>query len=406
MVKLYSFKKSNEMLEYAKQIIPGGVQASRKPFVPGLSPVYMVKGKGARCWDVDGNEFIDYTLSLGPIILGYAYPRVNEAVTEALKNGVVFTNNHPIQNELAEKMRKLVPSAEMSTFFKSGSDATSAAVRIARAYTGREKVARCGYHGWHDWCCPDVKGVPKILNGYVFGFDGNNLETLERIFKEHPSEIACVIIAPETVNPAKMRETLLTIQKLAHENGTVFILDEVKTGFRIALGGVQEYVGVTPDMTTVSKAMANGFTLSAVLGKKEIMETATQTHISATFNGEFISLVAAFTTIQELEDRQGTKHIWRMGEKLLKGLNDVINDAGVNAEAISEPYPPMPIVRFKDEDERIREAHELLWFRQAIGRGILVCSHVWFISLSHGDEEIDTTIEALGESFKAVKEMI
>jgi glutamate-1-semialdehyde aminotransferase len=136
------------------------------------------------------------------------------------------------------------------------------------------------------------------------------------------------------------------------------------------------------------------------------METATQTHISATFNGEFISLVAAFTTIQELEDRQGTKHIWRMGEKLLKGLNDVINDAGVNAEAISEPYPPMPIVRFKDEDERIREAHELLWFRQAIGRGILVCSHVWFISLSHGDEEIDTTIEALGESFKAVKEMI
>lgn len=406
MANLYDFKKSNEMFEYAKQIIPGGVQASRRPFVPGLSPVYMVRGKGARCWDVDGNEFIDYTLSLGPVILGYAYPRVNEAVAEALKSGVVFTNNHPVQNELAEKLRKLVPSAEMSTFFKSGSDATSAAVRIARTYAGREKVARCGYHGWHDWCCPDVKGVPKVLKDYVFGFDGNKPETLEAIFKGHPNEIACVIIAPETVNPTKMKESLLAVQKLAHDNGAVFILDEVKTGFRIALGGLQEYVGVTPDMTTVSKAMANGFPLSAVLGKKEIMEASNQTHISATFNGEFLSLVAAVTTIQELEDRQGIKHIWRMGERLLSGLNDAIKDASVSAEAIQEPYPPMPVVRFRDEDDRIRNAHETLWFRQAIGRGILVSGHVWFISLSHGEAEIDKTIEVLGESFKAIKGML
>lgn len=406
MVELYNFKKSNEMFDYAKQLIPGGVQASRRPFVPGLSPVYMVRGKGARCWDVDGNDYIDYTLSLGPVILGYAYPRVNEAVAEALESGVVFTNNHPVQNELAEKLRKLVPSAEMSTFFKSGSDATSAAVRIAKTYAVREKVARCGYHGWHDWCCPNEKGVPKVLNDYVFGFDGNKPETLEAIFKEHPNEIACVIIAPETVNPAKMKESLLAIQKMAHENGAVFILDEVKTGFRIALGGLQEYVGVTPDMTTVSKAMANGFPLSAVLGKREIMEAANQTHISATFNGEFLSLVASLATIQELEDRQGIRHIWKMGERLLGGLNDAIRDSGVSAKAISEPYPPMPIVRFTDEDGRIRSAHEMLWFRQAIGRGILVCGHVWFISLSHGEQEIDRTIEVLGESFKAVKGMI
>jgi len=406
MVELYGFKKSNEMFEKAKQIIPGGVQASRRPFVPSLSPVYMVRGKGAHCWDVDGNEFIDYTLSLGPVILGYAYPKVNEAVSEALKDGVVFTNNHPIQNELAEKLKELVPSAEMSTFFKSGSDATSAAVRIARTYTGRERVARCGYHGWHDWCCPDTKGVPKVLGDYVFGFDGNKPETLEGTFKKYPNEIACAIIAPETINPANMRESLTAIQKLCHDNGAVFILDEVKTGFRIALGGLQQHVGIVPDITTVSKAMANGFPLSAVLGKREIMEAANQTHISATFNGEFLSLVAAITTIRELEEKHGVRHIWRMGERLLAGLGDAIRDAGVSAEAVADPYPPMPIVRFTDEDQRIRSAHEMLWFRQAIGRGILVCGHVWFISLSHGEEEIDRTIEVLGESFKAVREMI
>ena len=264
----YAYAKSYALFQQAKDIIPGGVQASRRPFVSGSSPVYMVKGKGSHCWDVDGNEFIDYTLSLGPVILGYAYQRVNEAVIEALKNGIVFTNNHPIQNELAEKLEQLVPSAEMATFFKTGSDATSAAVRIAKTHTGKEKVARCGYHGWHDWCCPEVKGVPKILKEYVFAFDGNQPETLESILQQQSDHIACVIVAPERLDSETMEKSLREIQKLTHECGAILIFDEVKTGFRIALGGVQEHIGIVPDMTTLSKAMANGFPISAVVGKE------------------------------------------------------------------------------------------------------------------------------------------
>ncbi len=396
----YQFTKSYELFGKAQKIIPGGVQASRRPLVPGRAPVYIDHAKGCRCWDVDGNEYIDFCLSWGPIILGYAYDPVDEAAIEMIRKGIVFTQNHPIQNELAEKLCQLIPCAEMVTFMKTGSEVTSVAVRIARAYTGREKIARCGYHGWHDWCNVGGNGVPKVLEGQTLEFDGNRPETLERLFEENPNEIAGVIIAPEEVVPPD-RSKFERIKEITHRHGAILIFDEVKTWPRISLGGFQEWIGVIPDIATLSKAMANGFPIGAVVGRKEVMETVNHIWISATFNGETASMAAALKTIQELERLNALEHIWRMGRMLIDGLNEIIREFGAPAEAFGWPLPPMPFMRFTVEDKETEEKLRTSFFGEVISRGVLLHpTHMWFVSYAHKEEDIERTLEIVREAMK------
>lgn len=402
MTKLYEFTQSEEMFEKAQNLIPGGAQASNRPYLPGPFPNYMQKGKGAHIWDVDGNEYIDYLLGYGPIILGHAYPRVNEAVKKQLDEGMQLSRSHPVQNQLAEKLISLIPCAEMVHFFKTGSCVTTAAVRIARNYTNRDKVIKCGYHGWHDWCTTG-KGIPEKVTQLTFSFEYNDLEMVERIFQENKDQIACLIMEPMVTIPPQPG-FLESIQKLTKQNGAVLIFDEVKTGFRFALGGAEEYANIIPDMAVFSKGMANGFPIAAVVGKKEIMQTSIDVHLSATFNVEILSMVASLATIQELEEKRGLEHIWKMGERLRSGLNQIIKE--MDLEADDEGYPPMQWVRFRYQDEEKRTRVQETFTRESIRRGIFYPHHPWFISLSHSQKDIDKTLEVSQEAFGLAKKAL
>ncbi len=266
------YAKSTEMHERALKTIPLGSQTfskSRTQYPVGVSPLFIQRGKGSHVWDVDGNEYIDYVNGLAAITLGYADPDVNEAVEKQLHDGIIFSLPHPLEFQVAEKIREMVPCAEMSRFGKNGSDATSGAIRLARAHTNRDRVAMCGYHGWQDWSIGSTarhRGVPKAVRELTHTFSYNNIDSLDALLKKHPGEFAAVILEP--MNFEAPRDAFLQkVRELAHKNGALFILDETITGFRLANGGAQQLFGVTPDLATFGKGMANGFPVSAVSGK-------------------------------------------------------------------------------------------------------------------------------------------
>jgi len=243
----------------AQELIPDGTQTMSKgpqQFVFGVFPIYLERGKGSHVWDVDGNEYIDYSQALGPIILGHAYPAVTEAVRHQLEQGTTFTLLHPLEVEVAELLTEIVPSAEMVRFAKNGSDVTAAAVRLVRAYTRREHIAYCGYHGWEDWYVAGTTrniGVPACLRDLLHPFEYDHIETLEQVFAEHPDDIAAVIMEPVITVPPR-NGFLEQVKELAHAHGALLIFDGVVSGFRYALGGAQVLYGVTPDLTCLGKA--------------------------------------------------------------------------------------------------------------------------------------------------------
>jgi 3-aminobutanoyl-CoA transaminase len=274
--------KSLELFEQACTLVPGGVLGARKPtdFINGEYPIFLESGKGCRLTDVDGNEFVDFLCGYGPIILGYREEEVDRAVYDQISGkGFCFTLTQKFQNRLAKKIHELVPSAEMSIFLKTGSDATTASIRIARAHTGRLKVMRCGYHGWHDWCVEMKGGIPSKFFEDVFEFQYNRLDQLEQLMAEHGSDTAAIIMTPfGHPNHQEMQVPepgfLEGVKDIAQKYGAVLIYDEIRTGFRVSMGGAQKYYGVSPDISVLGKAIANGYPISVVTGKKEIMMAA------------------------------------------------------------------------------------------------------------------------------------
>jgi glutamate-1-semialdehyde-2,1-aminomutase len=406
---MISFRKSEELYEEAKRIIPGGVTNARHPtkFYPGHYPIFMHRGKGCHVWDVDENEYIDWILSFGPIILGHAHPRVDRSVRAALARGFCFTMVHPVQNELARLLVEIIPCAEMVRFLVGGSDVTAAAIRIARIYTGREKIVRWGYHGWHDWCYGgggtdrSASGVPEGVKRDILGFTYNDLGSLEGVFKKHRGRIAGVIMQPYEASHEWPNEGFLEgVRRIVHENGAVLIFDEIRTGFRMALGGAQEYFGITPDLAAVSKAIANGYPISAVVGKREIMRVAADTRLSSTFLVNSFPMFAAIETIRELQEKDGVTRMWSMGEKLMEGLRGIIDECGVDAEVIGAP--PLPLLRFTDPHEDRRENLKGTFFKETTKRGVLFHpNHCWFLSLAHTRRDIDNTLEVSRNAMKA-----
>ncbi len=252
-------RKSNEIYERAKKIIPAGTQTFSKgvtQFVDGFAPKYLKKGKGAYAWDVDDNKYLDYVMGGHPIILGYADPDVNRAVMEQLELGSIFSLMNELEVEVTELLIDAVPCAEAARFGKNGADATTVGVRIARAVTGRDHIAYCGYHGWHDWYIANTdlnSGVPKFNQELTDPFAYNDLDSLEKIFKQYPGQVAVVIMEPLTILEPK-DDFLNEVKKMTHDNGALLMFDEVMTGFRFAFGGAQELTGVTPDLTALAKA--------------------------------------------------------------------------------------------------------------------------------------------------------
>lgn len=402
------FARSQELFAEAQQIIPGGVTSARHPskFVPGSYPIFMNRGRGCHVWDVDGNEYIDWIMSFGPVVLGHRHPRVERAVRRSLSDGFCFTMVHPSQNELARELLATIPCAEMAKFFLSGSDATSAAIRIARIATGRDKIVRWGYHGWHDWCYGGAGsdrasvGVPEGIRQDILTFIYNDLDSLSRLFLENSGKIAGIIMQPyETSKDLPLPGFLEGVMRIAHENGAVVIFDEIRSGFRVALGGSQEYFGVLPDLTCVSKAMANGYPISAVVGRREIMEAAGKTRFSATFFVNAFPMIASIETIRELRERNAVAHMWRIGQRLMDGLNAIGTELGVPLQMAG--LPPIPMLKFTDSNEDRREAVRRAFFTETTRRGVLFHpGHCWFLSLAHSDRDVDKTLEVARESLK------
>jgi glutamate-1-semialdehyde-2,1-aminomutase len=409
-----NFEKSVKLYEEAKDLIPGGVTSARRPnkFVEGKYPVFFSRGKGSHSWDVDENEFIDWVCSFGPLILGHCNERVDKAVIEDIKNGFCFTMVNPIQNAFAKKLIEIIPCAEMVRMVTSGSDATAAAVRIARVYTKRDKVVRWGYHGWHDWSYGGAGtdrvavGVPDSVVKDVLTFTYNDLDSLETVFKENEGSIACVIMQPfESSKEQPIPGFLEGVKKITSENGALLIFDEIRCGFRVALGGAQEYYNIIPDLACFSKAIANGYPISAVVGKREVMEPSQATRLSATFFPNTFPMVAALATISELEEKNGIEHMWKQGRVLAEGMESIAGSLGIEAKMLGLPVVPMFKFLFKDDALNMRCREH--FFAAMVQKGILMHpNHHWFLSLAHTDKDVAETLNAAEVCFKNMKKEV
>lgn len=395
--------KGDALYERALRTIPWGTQTgSKRPAAElrGVAPPYIVKGKGCRIWDLDGNDYIDYKMACGPIILGHAYDRVNAAATEQMASGAVHSAAHPVEVELAEELTRTVPCAEMVRFLKSGAEVTSAAVRIARAHTGREKVISSGYHGWHDWSLPGTKGVPAALRELTVSvpWDAGRLEeALER----HRGQVACFILSvPYDRTEGEIRDFLRAARALTEREGVLLVYDEIVTGFRLAMGGAQERFGVIPDLAAFSKAMANGFPIGAVVGRKDVMSAWEGVTISSTFGGEAFSMAAALATIAELREKRAHEQLWEAGTRLMNGINAMASDLGLGIRA--EGLAPVFSVRFEGKDAEEGRRFSVAFQRELLMRGIMPYS-VWYITYSHFEKEIGRTLQVIREAMEGMK---
>ena len=412
IIEKLNITKSRKLFEEATKLVPGGVLGARKPadFIEGDYPIFLESGQGSKLTDVDGNEFIDFLCGYGPIILGYREKEVDEAVIRQITDkGFCFTLTQRYQNQLAQKLSEIVPCSEMSIFLKTGSDATTASVRIARAYTNRLKVMRCGYHGWHDWCVEMKGGIPEKFYEDVHEFRYNNLDQLKDLMAIHGDQTAAIVMTPfGHPNHQKMAEPkpgfLEGVREIASKYGAVLVFDEVRTGFRLAMGGAQELYGVTPDLVVLGKGMANGYAISVVTGKAEVMMAAAQKlFISSTFFPNSDGYIAALKTIEILERDNVLANIWEKGGRFLKKIQTIIDKYNVGAELTG--VAPMFYVTFKKDEADTHRARRDDFYTQLIRRGIFLHPHHHgYISYRHTEEDLDTTIQAIDEAMAYVKD--
>lgn len=403
--------KSLELFEEATELIPGGVLGARKPvdFIEGEYPIFLESGKGCRLTDVDGNEFIDFLCGYGPIILGYREEELDEAVYRQIREkGFCFTLTQKYQNLLARKLTELVPSSELSIFLKTGSDATSASIRIARAYTNKLKVMRCGYHGWHDWCVEMKGGIPAKLFEDVFEFQYNNLEQLSDLMARHGDQTAAIIMTPfGHPNHQEMQIPkpgfLEGVREIADRYGAVLVYDEIRTGFRLSMGGAQKLYGVTPDVSVLGKAIANGYPISVVTGKRDVMmASADKLFISSTFFPNSDAFIAALKTIEILERDNVLENIWQKGERFMKRIRSLIGKYAVGAELTG--VAPMFYITFKKDDTGAYKRKRKDFYTQMIRRGFFFSPyHHAYISFRHTEEDLELTLEAIDKSLAAIK---
>jgi glutamate-1-semialdehyde 2,1-aminomutase len=328
-----SFERSIELLERAERTIPLGAQTfskSRTQFPVGVSPLFAASARGAELIDVDGNRYVDFINALAAVLIGYADERINAAVAEQLERGVTFSLSTELEMEVAERLTALVPCAEQVRFGKNGSDATAAAVRLARACTGREHVATCGYHGWQDWSIGTTTrdlGVPAAVKMLSHSFRYNDANSLADVLDAHRGEFAAVILEPlGAAEPAP--GFLEDVAGLTRKAGALLVFDETVTGFRVHIGGAQALYGVTPDLATFGKGMANGFPLSAIVGRREHMRRMEDIFFSTTFGGETLSLTAAKVVLDRLRDEEIPTRLAELGTVLKDGLANVIAATG------------------------------------------------------------------------------
>ena len=402
-----TLKNSFDLLDKSKKLIPSLTQTFSRAaytFVEGSFPVYAKSAEGSHFTDVDNNEYIDYLCGLGPIILGHKYKRVDDAIREQLHSGILFSLPHKLELDVSELICNMVPSAEMVKFSKTGSGSATGAVRGARALTKRDKIAYCGSGGvWHDWYATIIsrnQGVPKFNQDLILPFDYNDFDGLEYIFEQNKDEIACVFMEA-TIFDRPKNDFLSKVKKLAHENNTVLIFDEIVTGFRFANGGAQELFGVKPDITVLGKGIANGMPLSAVVGKTEYMKIFDDVFFSTTYAADTLSLAACQATILEFKEKPVVKTIWENGALLMEQFNKITSENSINLHF--EGYPVRIKVVGQDSEGNDSILLRSLFIQEFVKRGIFVHPGIVYISFSHTKEDIDKTIQALIDSIPIFK---
>lgn len=364
------------------------------------APVFAERAEGPYLWDVDGNRYVDFVLAFGAVVLGHAHPRVTAAVHAELTRGVSPTLHRPLQLELAELLVSLIPGAEMALFFKTGSDATAAAVRVARAYTGRPSVLRWGYNGWHEWCAPRLVGLSPGVQDHVATFRYNDLSALEQALSRRAGEVACIIMMPLEVE-LPQAGFLEGARDLAHRHGALFVFDEVRSGFRLALGGAQEYFGVRADMVALSKAMANGHAISAVVGRRDVLQAVRLVSASSLFSRSGDGMAAALATIQAIREENVISILWERGRALMEGLGQAAERQGVPVALVG--LPPMPHQVFAYGSARRREAAERLFYPETRARGVLFHpAHHWFTCAAMAPDDIALAVDAAEAGYAVV----
>lgn len=407
MLKL---NNSEKLKQKAQNLIPGLAHTfSKAPYsyVEGVYPAYVKSGLGSHVKDVDDNEYIDYVLGLGPVILGYAYPTVNEAIIDALKEGITFSMPHRLEIELAELFCSVVPSAEMVKFTKTGSDAVTAAIRAARAITGRDKIAYCGGGGvWHDWFIVSTSrnlGVPKFNSELIKIFQYNKIETLQQIFEQNKGQIAAICIEP-IVYESPTQTFLKDVQRLAHENGAILIFDEVVTGFRLSLGGAQQYFEIKPDMSCFGKAVGNGMPLGAVTGKDEYMKIFNEIFYSTTYAGEILSLAAGKATITTLKEKNVNSYLWNKGTELKTAFQKIIQKLDLSIEITGLPHRLGLFV--KDNSGADSLLLKSILYQECIQRGIIFGPGSILHTFSHNDDDTKKTVDKFTDAAEILKKSI
>lgn len=402
--------RSMAMYEEAKRLTPGGMMGIRRPynFVVGEYPIFIERGHGGHIVDVDGNDYIDMLCAYGPIILGYDEPEINQAVKDQMDKGFCFSLVQPIQNQLQQRLIDMIPSAEMVILVKTGSDATSVAVRIARGATDRDVILRCGYHGWHDWAVENHGGVPKATQDLTVEFEYGDLDDLQAKLESNKDRVAGIIITPVGHPLAKPVMApppgyLEGVRALADRHGAVLVFDEIRTGFRVAMGGAQQRYGVTPDLSTFGKALANGYAISAVVGKEKYMKVCeSKVFISSTFFPNSLEMVAAMKCLDILE-RDGTlDRIWERGTRFLEDLERIVAVSKVPATVSG--IPPMPYLTFDKADQHYKARREL-FYTETIRRGLFIQPfHHWYICGRHSDADLAKALQVIREALEIVAE--
>lgn len=405
-----NLEKSFEMLEKAREIIPHQTQTfsrAASSFIEGIYPVYVEHAHGSHFVDVDGNEFLDYLLGLGPITLGYSYPSVDDAILTQLKKGILFSLPHRIELELSELISQIVPHADMVKFEKSGSNAVTGAVRVARSFTKRDKIAYCGSGGvWHDWQGIMVsrnQGIPEFNKNLIKIFDYNDADGLEQIFIDNPDEIAAVVLEP-TIYEKPDNNFLKKVRALCDENNSLLILDEIVTGFRFDLQGGQKFFDIKGDLVCFGKGMGNGLPIAAITGRTEFMREFDKLWVSSTNNSEALSLAGTLAVINEMKNNDTISHCWNMGSKLFDGWNKIVTSYGINAKMIGYPIR-MNLKCYTSQEKESVELKALI-LQEFIKQNIFISPGPTFISYSHSEDDIQNTLTKLEEICKFIKEKI
>jgi glutamate-1-semialdehyde 2,1-aminomutase len=405
-----TFENSIKHLAVAEVTIPLGSQTfskSKTQYPVGISPLYASRAKGAFLWDIDNNKYIDLVNALASVTLGYGDTRVAREVSKQLRKGISLSLPTKLESQVADLLTELIPSAEMVRFSKNGSDATAAAIRIARSYTGRDHVLVCGYHGWQDWYIGSTsrnKGVPSAVSQLTHSFNYNDIDSLIKKLSMLENKVAAVILEP--MNREFPKDKFLEqVRELTSKAGAVLIFDEIITGFRFSKGGAQALFNIVPDISTFGKGIANGFPLSAVVGKKEIMLEMENVFLSGTFGGELLSLSAAKSVLERHITEDVCGELFAKGDLLAQLTLDAIDEHNLHSVVDLSGHPTWKFINWRQTNNYSPEEIKTYFMQEIFQHGVLVLG-THNISLSHSKRIIAKIADSYSIVFKKIKQVL